>query len=115
MITAMRRWLLYALWILLFAALFAALRGREDPSRRADRILSDDAAVRAVALLRDTPYRDYQAVHVAHAEGEGGEGGRLARWVVLCDRVPHTALREAVVVELDARDGRLIVIRKPVN
>jgi len=34
---------------------------------------------------------------------------------VLCDRVPHTALREAVVVELDAANGSLLAIRKPVR
>jgi hypothetical protein len=35
--------------------------------------------------------------------------------VVLCDRVPHSGLRDAVVVELDARDGALLGIRKPVR
>jgi hypothetical protein len=103
------RWLLYLAWILLCAALAFALRNREDPSRRRGRILSDDAAVRAVAILRQNDrarYRDYEAVHVAW------EG---SRWIVLCDRVPHTALREAVVVELDGVDGRLLRIRKPIN
>lgn len=111
---AMRRsWLLYPAWILLCAALFAGLQGREDPSRRGDRILSNDAAARAQALLQTTRWRGYQAVHVAYVPA--GEGGGGARWVVLCDRVPHTALAEAVVVELDARSGGLLTIRKPVN
>ena len=111
-----RYWLLYPAWIVICAALFFAFRGSEDPSRRHDRILSDDAAVRAVAMLRrrdPARYRTYEAVHVAYAgRGEGGERGR---WVVLCDRVPHSALRDAVVVELDARDGSLITVRKPVD
>ena len=103
------RWLLYPAWILLCAALAFALRNSEDPSRRAGRILSNDAAVRAVNLLRHVDrsrYRDYEAVHVAWETN---------RWIVLCDRVPHTALREAIVVELDGRDGRLVRMRKPVN
>ena len=118
MIPRVRRhfWLLYPLWIVLCALLFFALRNREDPSRRHDRILSNDAAVRAVAVLRQTDrarYAGYEAVHVAYAGRE--EAGGAARWVVLCDRVPHTELRDAVVVELDARDGSLLTIRKPVR
>lgn len=104
----------YAGWILLCAVLFLALRGAEDPSRRKGRILSDDAAFRAVAILRQqdlSRYAGYEAVHVAFA-GKG-EGAPLARWVVLCDRVPHSALSEAVVVELRAEDGTLIDTRAP--
>jgi hypothetical protein len=103
------RWLIYPAWILFCAALAFALRNSEDPSRRHGRILSNDAAVLAVNLLRHVDrakYRDYEAVHVAW------EGNR---WIVLCDRVPHTALRDAVVVELDGRDGRVLGLRKPVN
>jgi hypothetical protein len=116
MITVMRRryWLLYPAWIVLCALLFLALRHREDPSRRPGRIQSDDAGIRALAILhQDDPvrFRGYEAVHVALA-GKG-EGGDTNRWVVLCDRVPHSALREAVVVEVDAVDGHLLVVRKP--
>ena len=118
MIPRVRRrfWLLYPLWIVICAGLFFALRDREDPSRRRDRILSNDAAIRAVAVLRKLDrarFASYEPVHVAYAGR--GEAGGPARWVVLCDRVPHTALREAVVVELDARDGALLTIRKPVR
>ena len=118
MIPRVRRrfWLLYPLWIAICAVLVFALRNSEDPSRRHDRILSNEAAVRALAILRkvDRPrYNGYEAVHVAYAGR--GEGGRAARWVVLCDRVPHSALRDAVVVELDAGDGSLLTIRKPVR
>ena len=91
------------------AALAFALRNAEDPSRRGGRILSNDAAVRAVAVLHQldrAKYGDYDAVHVAWETN---------RWIVLCDRVPHTALRDAVVVELDGRDGRPLRIRKPVK
>jgi len=109
-----RSWWLYPVWIAVCAIAFVALRGAEDPSRRSGRILSNDAGDRAVAILVTQPqFHGYEAVHVAYA-GKG-EGGPQARWIVLCDRIPHTALHDAVVVELDARDGRLLSIRKPVN
>jgi hypothetical protein len=102
----------YIGWIALCAALFAALSGADDPSRRRDRILNNDAAVRAQALLtRDAHYRGYEVVHIAYANR--GEGGRDARWVVLLDRPSHTALRDARVVELRATDGALLTIRAP--
>jgi hypothetical protein len=109
-----RYWLLYPAWIALCAVLFLALRHGDDPSRRPGRILSNDAGIRALAILRQRDpvcFRDYEAVHAALASR--GEGGDVNRWVVLCDRVPHTALREAVVVELDAVDGHLLSIRNP--
>lgn len=104
---------LYILWIAICGIAFIALRGREDPSRRAGRILSNDAGDRAVAILRQRGIRGYEAVHIAYASR--GEGGKENRWIVLCDRVPHTALRDALVVELRAEDGSLIGIRKAVE
>lgn len=102
-----RYWLLYPAWIAVCAVLFLALRGADDPSRPRGRILSNDAAVIAVRLLPQQ-YRGYEAVHVALSDDH-------KRWVVLCDAVPHTALQRAVVVELDATNGKLLVIRKPVD
>lgn len=105
---------LYATWTLLCALGFFALRGAEDPSRRGGRILSDDAGSIAVSVLRRTDaarFQAYEAVHVAYAAR--GEGGAEARWIVLCDRVPHTALEQAVVVEVEAKSGRLLRVRKP--
>ena len=105
---------LYVPWITLCAVLFFALRGAEDPSRRHGRILSNDAAVRAVEVLRKTDPLKYQGYDVVHVAWAGkGEGGQRNRWVVLCDREPRTALRQAVVVELDGRDGTLLNIRRP--
>ncbi len=86
--------------------LFIGLRGAEDPSRRTGRILSNEAGEKAVAILNQHGFKDYEAVHVAYAD---------KKWVVLCDRVPHTALKEALVVELRAVDGSLLTIRKPVK
>ena len=106
--------LLYVLWIALCAILFVALRGLEDPSRPKGRVLSLDAGRRAMAVLRARDaarFRDYEVVHVARARA--GEGGAEERWIVLCDRVPHTGLGEAVVVELRSVDGSLIAVRKP--
>ncbi|MGZ7041897.1 MAG: hypothetical protein ACXVH7_08915 [Thermoanaerobaculia bacterium] len=106
---------LYVLWTVVCVALFFALSGREDPSHPRGRIQNNDAAVRALTILRaESPqYRGYEVVHVAWAPR--GEGGTENRWVVLCDRVPHSALRTAVVVELRASDGSLLTIRKPVE
>ncbi len=107
--------LIYTGWIALCAILFAALSGAEDPSRRHDRILSNDAGVVAQRILQknDHVYLGYDVVHVAYA-GKN-EGGTEPRWVVLLDSEPHSALHKAVVVELRASDGRLIRIRKPVE
>jgi hypothetical protein len=93
--------------------LFAGLGDAQDPSRRADRIPPDRAAAIAVRQLAGHRAPGYQAVHVAYAPS-GDESGN-PRWVVLCDRAPRTALRDALVVELHARDGKLLAIRKPVN
>jgi len=101
---------LYAAWILFCAFLFVALRGAEDPSRRAGRILSAEAGRMALAELQ---LPGYKVVHVAWARA--GEGAPEQRWVVLLDKTPHTALHEAIVVELHAENGALIRIRKPVT
>jgi len=101
----------YVLWIALCAILFFALARLEDPSRPKGRILSLDAGNRAIAILRARGMRDYEVVHVGRARA--GEGGREERWVVLCDRIAHTGLKAAVVVELRVTDGSLIAVRSP--
>ena len=101
-----RFWPLYIGWIALCAALFFALRTLDDPARPRGRVLSNDAGARAVAEARARGFRGYEVVHVA------GAGGR---WLVLLDRTPHTGLREAIVVELDAATGELVRMRKPVR
>jgi len=101
----------YFAWIALCAVLFVALADLEDPSRPKGRILSLEAGARALSILRarDPRYLDYEVVHVARARK--GEGGVHDRWIVLLDRDDHTALREAVVVELAIEDGKLLAIR----
>ena len=101
----MFRWL-YPAWIALCAILFVAVSGAEDPSRPKGRILSIEAGTRALAVAHDRGLRGYEVVHVARA----GE-----RWIVLLDKVPHTRLKEAVVVELKVEDGTLLRVRKPVG
>jgi hypothetical protein len=106
----------YVGWIAICAVLFLALRGAEDPSRRSGRIQSREAGVLALAIMRDRDparFDAYEVVHVAFARA--GEGAAERRWVVLLDRVPHSGLRDAVVVELRAEDGGLLRVRKPVN
>ena len=103
----MRRFaVIYIAWIAICAGTFLAVRNAPDPSRRAGRILPNEAGDRAVIILRQRGLRGYEAVHEAFENN---------RWIVLCDRVPHTALREALVVELRAVDGSLVRIRKPVD
>ena len=106
-----RWWPFYAGWLVLCALLFIALRGAEDPSRPKGRILPVEAGNRALAIAKTRGYRGYEVVQVARAKQ--GEGAPEDRWVVLLDRVPHTRLREAVVVELAIGDGTLLRIRKP--
>lgn len=106
----MFRWL-YPAWILVCAVLFFALAGLEDPSRPRGRILSIEAGRRAAAIAQQRGFRGYEVVHVARARRN--EGAAEERWIVLLDKVPHTRLRDAVVVELRAGDGTLLRIRKP--
>lgn len=106
----MFRWL-YPAWIAVCALLFVALGGLEDPSRPKGRILSVDAGRRAAAIVRERGLAGYEVVHVARARRN--EGAPEERWIVLLDKVPHTRLREAVVVELRTGDGTLLRIRKP--
>ncbi|HUP49993.1 MAG TPA: hypothetical protein VNA04_14500 [Thermoanaerobaculia bacterium] len=110
----LRFWPFHLAWLLFCALLFRGLREVEDPSRRADRILSNEAGRTAMEVLRRRDagrFRDYHVVHVAWARA--GEGAPERRWVVLADRVPLTGLKDAVVVELAAEDGRLLRIRQP--
>jgi hypothetical protein len=110
-----RSWWLYPAWIALCGVLFFALRGAEDPSRKHDRLLNTEAGEKAIAILHTRDplrYSDYEVVHVAWAAK--GEGGEANRWVVLCDHAKRSGLHNAVVVELEGRDGRLLVVRKPV-
>ena len=106
-----RWWPLYGSWIVFCALLFLALANAEDPSRPEGRILSNDAGRRALALAEARGFTGYEVVHVARARG--GEGAPEDRWVVLLDRVPHSSLRQAVVVELHEESGRLLRIRRP--
>ena len=108
----MFRWL-YPAWIALCAVLFLALGGLEDPSRPKGRILSVDAGRRAAAIATERGLQGYEVVHVARAREN--EGAAEERWIVLLDRVPHTRLREAVVVELSTADGSLLRMRRPVR
>jgi hypothetical protein len=106
-----RWWPFYLGWIAFCAILFVTLRGLEDPSRPTGQILSIEAGQRARELASQHGLLGLEVVHVARARK--GEGGNADRWIVLLDRVPHTSLREAVVVELAVEDGRLLRLRKP--
>ena len=103
-----------AVWVAVCGGLVVALDDAPDPSRRKGRILSNDAGRIALEVMRGRDgarFRDYEAVHVAHAPRSGGRSE--ARWIVLVDRVPHTGLRQAFIVELRASDGKVLTVRKP--
>lgn len=102
-------WVYFA-WIALCVVLFLSLRGLEDPSRPKGAILSIDAGRRALAIGQSRGLTDYEVVHVARAKR--GEGAPEDRWVVLLDKLPHTSLRQAVVIEIRATDGELLRIRR---
>src|SRR5688572_23065091 len=105
-----RRWTgLYLAWMVICAIAFVALRRADDPSRKRDALLSNDAGRMALTHLRQhdrQTFREYEFVHVARS----GD-----RWIVLCDRVPHSALSDAIVVKLRAADGALIRFRRPIH
>ena len=109
-----RFWLLYPAWILSCGLFFFSLRPLYEGPRGSGRLTSDQASERALEILRlqnDKRFATYDAVHAAHArDGEAGPG---SRWIVLCDHPDRTALREAVVVELESKTGNLIRIRPP--
>jgi len=111
-----RFWLLYPAWILICGLLFLSLRPFYQGPRVNGRLTSDQASERALEILRsndDKRFATYDAVHSAYArDGEAGPG---PRWIVLCDHPDRSALREAVVVELEANTGNLIKIRPPVS
>lgn len=110
-----RFWVVYLLWILLCAGLFAATRNMQDPSRRSDRISNVDAGIRATGLLRAAfpgQLTEHVVTHVAASRS--GELGPESRWVVLFDAPSRPGLEGAMVVELRARDGSLIRIREAV-
>ena len=106
--------MVYPLWIIFCALAFLALRDWEDPSRPGNRIHNDEASRRALAALHRADadrFAGYTIVNVAFARKR--ETGTSDRWIILADRPARTALREAVVVELDARTGQVLAIRKP--
>ena len=117
-----RYWILYPLWIAFCAILFFALGGIGDPARPTDRIENPVAARLAVAELRKSDparFADYEVVHVTFADADDLGSPRSphaagSRWLVLCDHPQRSKLRDAVVVELDARTGQLIRMRKVV-
>lgn len=95
--------------------LFFFLRGAGDPSRPSGRIDQAAAGKQAITYLQASNperYRTYEVVHVTYATK--GDDGASSRWLVLCDSEERSALREAVVVELDATTGRPLKIRNAV-
>ena len=111
-----RFWVVYPLWIVFCALAFLALRDFEDPSRPGHRIHNEEASRRALAALYQADaqrYAGYTIVNAAFARNR--ETGSGDRWIILADHPSRTALREAIVVELDARTGNVLAIRPPIK
>lgn len=105
-------WLVYPAWIALCALLFVAFSRFPDPSQKSDRIPNEVASERALRILKSSgsEFADYEVVHVSYAKRN--EVSPESRWLVLCDRNDRTALRDAFVVHLRAKDGALLEIRE---
>jgi hypothetical protein len=106
-------WLAYPTWIVLCAALFFSLGHIGNPARRSDRIDDDRATAIALAHLRRVEpvrFADYEVVHVTYARK--GEASSDSRWLILCDARERSGMRDAVIVELSARDGSVIDLRQ---
>jgi hypothetical protein len=103
----------YPVWIGFCAILFLLLRGAPDPSRPADAFWTEKAAEISLEALRRDPsgrFDEYEILHVARVRrGElTMEGPRL---LVLADHRRRSGLREAVLLELEGTDGRLLSYR----
>lgn len=106
---------LYPLWISAAITAAALLSGVPDASARPDRLSAAAAGERALAALAaDDPalWARHEVVNAAYARR--GELGPEGRWIILCD-APRRDLDRAVVVEIDARSGRIVRIRPVVK
>ena len=69
-----------------------------------------------VGLIK-VPVIVIESVYRTHRSGSVAPSSTVdvklaSRWVVLCDHKQHGGLADAVVVEVDGRDGTLIEIRR---
>jgi len=110
-----RYWILYPAWILATSVIVFALAKTDNGPRRGEGIRNTAAAVLALQTIErlDSRYAGYEVVHIARAQSR--LDGSPTRWVVLCDRPRRTGLRETVVVEIRAADGRVLRVRRPVR
>lgn len=99
------------LWLAACAMAFVLLRGAPDPAEPRGRIDERRAGVEAIAALSDSRGGAWSVVKAAPALA--GEPARH-RWIVLCDRPGRTAMRQALVVDIDADTGRVDGIRRPI-
>jgi len=104
---------LYPAWLLVCAISFYALRSAPDPARPSELFTPTTAREEALGHLREfdpTRFDDYKVVDAGvYRDPASGERS----WIVLCDTVPRSALKRAVVVDLDARSGKVLRTRRP--
>jgi len=103
----------FAAWTALCAAAFVSLGRAEDASRPDGRIspyLAEIVALEHLAAADATAYAQFETVDSAIDRDR--ESGRSV-WLVLCDDARPSRLRRAVVVEVDAKSGRVTRTRRP--
>ncbi|MGA7617186.1 MAG: hypothetical protein WBX15_18630 [Thermoanaerobaculia bacterium] len=106
-------WIVYPAWIVVCAALFVLLQGTGDPARPSDHLRDEVARVHSLSVLRATDPAAFARFDVVHSAYDRGPGDPNGRWVILCDIPERSALRRAVVVELDGQSGAKLDIRRP--
>lgn len=106
-------WVTYPAWVGVCALILVAVHDMEDGSRRRTRISNGRVADLAISLLKEnhgSRFEDYTVAHVAYARK--GEIGETSRWVVLSDQEDRTALRHAIVVEIEVDSHSPIRFRR---
>ena len=98
-------------WIACLAAI-NALRGvpfaeRDQPITME---VASEIAIEELRAVDPDRYEDYVVLNAAYSKS--GELGLEPRWIVLCDDIDRTGLREAVAMDIDSETGRVLRIRK---
>ena len=106
---------LYPAWVLVCAVLFLMVRDAPDPSRPSGRMTPEKARLTALSHLRAFDAARFGEYHVIDAAVYRDLELDERVWVVICDSTPRSALRRAVVVDLDANDGVVIRTRRPAS
>ena len=104
---------LYPAWIVVCALLFLVLRDAPDPSRPSGRMTPAQARVTALEYLAKYDAARFGTYHVIDAAVYRDVQRDERVWVVICDSTPRSALKRAVIVDLEADTGEVVRTRRP--